>query len=165
MEFRNEPFFTLRPARPDDAATIAALIEELAVYERLAHEAAPDAERLHRHLSSDASPRIEALLAEVNGEPVGFALFFQNYSTFLTRWGIYLEDIYVRPESRGKGIGKALLKRVAQIAVERECGRLEWSVLDWNEPALRFYRSLGATPMDEWTTMRVTGDALRRLGN
>lgn len=165
MESKKETPFTLRPAGPDDAGTIATLIGELAVYERLAHEAAPDVDRLKRYLSPDASPRIEAILAEVDGEAVGFALFFQNYSTFLTRWGIYLEDIYVRPESRGKGIGKALLKRVAQIAVERECGRLEWSVLDWNESAIQFYRSLGAKPMDEWTTMRVTGEALQRLGS
>ena len=106
----------------------------------------------------------EALLAWVDAEAVGFALFFHNYSTFLARPGIYLEDLFVLPEQRGRGIGRTLLTRLAQIAVERGCGRLEWSVLDWNEPAIRFYKSLGAEPMDEWTIFRVTGERLRRLG-
>jgi diamine N-acetyltransferase len=157
--------FTLRPALPGDAETIAGLIRELAAYERLAHEAAPDVEALRRHLAPDARPRCEAVLAEddASGEVLGFALFFYNYSTFLTRWGVYLEDLYVRPACRGLGVGFALLKRVAAVAVAHGAERLEWSVLDWNEPALAFYRRLGARPMDDWTTMRLSGETLRRL--
>lgn len=156
----------IRPAQPEDAETLVALIRELADYERLTHEARPDAAALHDHLRPEAQPRCEALLAEDagTGEAVGFALYFANYSTFLTRWGIYLEDLYVKPSRRGLGIGFALLQRVAEIAVARGCRRLEWSVLDWNELALRFYRQLGAEPMDEWTTMRLSGPALEALG-
>ena len=158
--------FRIREATPDDAETLVALILELADYEKLRHEARPDPEALRAHLHPDASPRCEALLAEdpATGEALGFALFFANYSTFLTRWGIHLEDIYVRPAYRGRGIGFALLKRVAEIAVARGAKRLEWQVLDWNEPALRFYRKLGARPMREWITMRLSGEALERLG-
>jgi GNAT superfamily N-acetyltransferase len=157
--------FTIRPAVPSDAGVLASLILELAAYEKLTHEAIPDPAVLGLHLAQDASPRIEALIAEDNeANPIAFALFFPNYSTFLTRWGIYLEDLYVRPAYRGQGIGFALLKRVAEIAVERECGRMEWAVLDWNEPAIQFYRRLGAKPMDDWTTMRLTGEALADLG-
>ena len=163
---------TIRPATPDDAETIAGLIRELAEYEKLAHEAQPDVEALRDHLSAShlgagTTPRCEALLAEerTSGRAVGFALFFPNYSTFLTRWGIYLEDLYVRPEARGQGVGFALLQEVARIACERGCGRLEWSVLDWNELALQFYKKLGAQPMSEWTTMRLAGEALHALGS
>ena len=156
--------YHLRAAGPEDAERLAALILELADYERLRHEARPDAHALAAHLAPDARPRCEALLAEVDGEAVGFALYFPNYSTFLTRWGIYLEDLYVRPDWRGRGIGFALLRRVAQATVERGGRRLDWSVLDWNAPALDFYRRLGARPLDDWTTMRLAGDALRRLG-
>jgi len=155
---------TIRPAGPADAETLVSLILELAEYERLTHEAVPDAEALRKHLAPEAQPRCEALIAEQDGQPIGFALYFHNYSTFLTRWGIYLEDIYVKPAYRGKGTGFALLKRVAEIAVERGCRRLDWAVLDWNEPAIAFYRKLGARPMDDWTTMRLTGEALEKLG-
>ena len=158
--------FHLRPATPDDAETLTTLIRELADYERLTHEVATDPEALRAHLAPDAAPRCEALLAEdeATGEAVGFALYFQNYSTFLSRWGVYLEDLYVRPSRRGSGIGFALLKRVAEIAAERGCARMEWSVLNWNEPALEFYHRLGARPMEEWTTMRLSDEALQRLG-
>lgn len=156
---------TIRPAHADDADTLVTLILGLAEYERLSHEARPDAAALRAHLSEPNGPRCEALLAEdENGRAVGFALYFSNYSTFLTRWGIYLEDIFVLPEYRGQGVGFALLKRVAEVAVARGCQRLEWNVLNWNEPAIGFYRKLGARPMDEWTTMRLSGDALRALG-
>ncbi len=155
----------IRPAVPADAEAMAALILELAAYERLTHEAAPDADMLRIHLSATGYPRCEALIAETGDKrAVGFALFFYNYSTFLTRWGIYLEDLYVQPAFRGQGAGYALFKRVAETAVERKCGRLEWSVLDWNEPAISFYRKLGARPMDEWTVMRLAGDDLLRVG-
>ena len=151
------------PATVDDVPAILRLIQGLADYEKLSHEVVANEEALRRTLFSDR-PAAETLLAFVGDEAVGFALFFHNYSTFLARPGIYLEDLFVVPEHRGHGIGRALLTRLAQIAVERECGRLEWSVLDWNEPAIRFYKSLGAEPMDEWTIFRVTGERLRRLG-
>lgn len=152
----------LRPATPHDIGTIAALIRELAEYENLSHEVVFREDELRAHLFGER-PYAEVLLAEDDGEPVGFALFFHNFSTFLGKPGIYLEDIYVRPERRGNGHGKALLAEVARIAVERGCGRVEWSVLDWNEPSIAFYRSLGAVAMDEWTVHRLTGDALSRL--
>jgi GNAT superfamily N-acetyltransferase len=154
---------SIRPALPDDAATIATLIGELAAYEKLAHEAQATAEDIRRSLFGPR-PFAEALIAEADGEPVGFALFFHNFSTFRGRPGIYLEDLFVRPEHRGKGLGKALLAQLARLAVERGCGRLEWAVLDWNEPSIAFYRSLGARAMDEWTVYRLDGEALERLG-
>ncbi len=154
----------LRAATSDDIGTIAALIRELAAYERLSHEVVFREDELRAHLFG-ARPYAEVILAEDGGEAVGFALFFHNFSTFLGKPGIYLEDIYVRPEHRGNGHGKALLAEVARIAVERGCGRVEWSVLDWNEPSLAFYRSLGAVAMDEWTVHRLTGDALRALAS
>jgi len=152
----------IRDATPGDTHTIAALIRGLAEYERLAHEVVLDEDDLREQLFG-ARRYAEVILAEDDGEVAGFALFFHNYSTFLAKPGIYLEDLFVLPEHRGGGHGRALLARLAQIAVERGCGRLEWSVLDWNEPSIAFYRSLGATPMDEWTTYRLTGDALRAL--
>lgn len=159
------PAFRIRTADPGDASKIAMLIRELADYERLTDEAAPDVSRLARHLAEASSPRCEAVLAEreTDGEPLGFALFFQHYSTFLTRWGIYLEDLFVRPDWRGKGIGFELLRAVARIAAERGCERMEWAVLDWNTSAIDFYHRLGAKPMGDWTTMRLNGDAIRRL--
>ncbi|HMB92071.1 MAG TPA: GNAT family N-acetyltransferase [Rhodothermales bacterium] len=158
--------FSLRRATPEDADVLCDLILGLADYEKLLHEAKPDLAALRQHLAEDANPRCEALLAndEFTGDAVGFALFFPNYSTFLTRWGIYLEDLYVKPTFRGHGIGFALLQRVAQIAVARGAERLDWSVLDWNTPAIDFYHQLGAKAMDDWTGMRLTGDALQRLG-
>jgi GNAT superfamily N-acetyltransferase len=153
---------TLRSATIDDAPTIAGLIRELAVYEKLEDQARATADDLARHLFGDR-PAAEVILAEVAGEAVGFALFFSNFSTFRGQPGIYLEDIFVRLEFRGQGIGKALLAKVARIAVDRGCGRLEWSVLDWNQPSIDFYRSQGAVPMDEWTVFRVADEALLLL--
>ena len=150
---------TLRFAAEDDAATIFGLIEELADYERLAHEVVTDVDQLGESLFGGQRVA-EVVLAEDEGEPVGFALFFSNFSTFLGRPGIYLEDLFVRPAVRGRGIGKALLGFLAGLTVERGCGRLEWSVLDWNEPAIGFYERLGAKAMDGWTVFRMTGQAL-----
>ncbi|WP_371234124.1 N-acetyltransferase family protein [Pseudomonas sp. QE6] len=158
------PRVTLRPAVPADIPLIIELITELADYERLVHEVKADAQRMHDHLFGPR-PYAEVLIGEVDGLPQGFALFFHNYSTWLSQPGIYLEDLFVRPAARGAGLGKALLTELARLAVERGCGRLEWSVLDWNEPAIGFYRSLGARPQDEWTVYRLTGDALRELAH
>ena len=152
----------IRPATPDDAPLIVELIRGLAEYERLAHECVATEERIRASLFGPR-PEAEVVIAEADGRAAGFALFFHNYSTFLARRGLYLEDLFVYPEFRGRGVGRALLRHLARLAVERECGRLEWWVLDWIEPALRFYRSLGARPMDDWTVYRLTGDALRRL--
>ena len=154
----------IRPATAHDVPTILSLIKELAEYEHLSHEVIATQESLTDALFGPRRAG-EALIAEMAGEPAGYALFFHSISTFLGRAGIYLEDLYVRPNLRGQGIGRALLKRVAQIAVDRRCGRLEWSVLNWNEPAIRFYRSLGAAPLEEWTMYRLTGDALRRVAD
>lgn len=158
--------YPIRSATPDDAYTLVRLINELAAYEKLAHASQPDGDLLRAHLAADAHPRVEALLAEdaESGRAIGFALVFPAYSTFLTNWGLYLEDLYVEPEVRGQGVGFALLQRVAQLAVERGAQRLDWAVLDWNEPALAFYHRIGAEPLDDWTTMRLTGDALTQLG-
>ena len=156
------PACTIRFARPEDVSTIFGLVKGLAEYERLAHEVTGTEELLREHLFG-ARRYVEVILAVVEGGTVGFALFFHNYSTFLARPGIYLEDLFVLPEERGRGYGKALLSCLARIAVERGCGRLEWSVLDWNEPSINFYRALGAVPKDEWTINRVTGDALTAL--
>jgi GNAT superfamily N-acetyltransferase len=152
----------IRAATPDDVPLILRFIRELAAYERLAHEVVATEEGLRDTLFGPR-PYAEVVIAEVAGEAAGFALFFHNYSTFLGRPGIYLEDLYVRPEMRGGGTGRTLLAHLARLAVERGCGRLEWWVLDWNEPAIRFYRQLGAQPMDDWTVFRVAGDALTRL--
>jgi GNAT superfamily N-acetyltransferase len=153
---------TLRPATAADTALILDLIRGLAEYERLPNEVIATEELLRGSLFGPV-PAAEVVIAEVEGEAAGFALFCHNYSTFLGRRGLWLEDLFVRPAFRGQGIGRALLGHLAEVAVARGCGRLEWSVLDWNESAIGFYRSLGAVPMDEWTTFRVTGDALRRL--
>ncbi|OWK39728.1 GNAT family N-acetyltransferase [Fimbriiglobus ruber] len=153
----------IRPATPEDVPAISRLIRALAEYEKLTHEVVLDESLLRDHLFG-SRPYAEALIAEEeDGTPVGFALFFHNYSTFLTRPGLYLEDVFVLPDYRGRGHGKALLAAVARIAVERKCGRLEWAVLDWNEPAIRFYKSFGGKPMDEWTVYRLTGHALELL--
>lgn len=154
--------FAIRPAGPPDVPVILSLIRDLAEYERLSHEVEATEDGLRRNLFG-ARPYAEALLGELRGEPVAFAVYFHNFSTFLGKPGLYLEDLYVKPAARGLGIGRAILRRLAKIAVERDCGRLEWSVLDWNEPALAFYKLLGATPMNDWTIHRVTGGALRSL--
>lgn len=156
------PTVSMRPATPADVHDIVALIRELAEYEELLHEVQADPEALNDHLFGP-HPVAEVLMGCVDGEVAGFALYFTNYSTFLTRPGIYLEDLFVRPAHRGVGLGKALLKRLAAIAVERGCGRFEWSVLDWNQPSIDFYVAHGARPMDGWTTYRVTGPALEEL--
>jgi len=155
---------TIRPATVDDAALVLSLIQELAHYERLASEVVATEAMLRETLFGER-PAAEVLIAEEGGAAVGFALFFHNYSTFLGRAGIHLEDLYVRQSHRGRGYGRALLRRVAEIAQGRECGRLEWSVLDWNEPAIRFYEKLGAVAMDDWTIYRVTGPTLARLAD
>lgn len=152
----------IRKAGRADVPLILDLIRALAEYEKLSHECQATEAALAEHLFG-ARPYAEALIAEADGQAAGFALYFHNYSTFLARPGIYLEDLFVRPEQRGKGLGKALLVRLAQLAVERGCGRLEWAVLDWNEPAIRFYKSLGARSMNEWIVNRVTGEALTAL--
>lgn len=145
-----------------DVPLILELIRGLADYERLSDQVTATEDKLRDTLFG-TRPAADVLLARVGGECAGFALFFPNYSTFLAKPGVFLEDLYVKPEWRGKGIGKALLLRVARIARERGCGRFEWEVLDWNEPAIGFYRSLGAVPLDEWTKFRITGEALERL--
>ncbi len=152
----------VRPARPDEAPLIADLIRELAVYEKLEHEAVATAQGLASALFGP-EPRVFCDIAEVKGEPVGFALWFYNFSTFVGRHGIYLEDLYVRPQARGAGAGRALLAGLARRCVDEGLGRLEWAVLDWNAPAIGFYQALGALPMDEWTVNRLTGEALADL--
>jgi GNAT superfamily N-acetyltransferase len=152
----------IRSARPDDVAAIYQLIRELAEYERAAHEVTGTQEDLRRALFGDR-PAVFAHVAEHDGRVAGFALWFVNYSTWLGRHGIYLEDLYVTPELRGRGLGRLLLAELAAICVQRGYGRLEWWVLDWNEPARGFYASLGAVPMDEWTVHRLTGPALHEL--
>jgi GNAT superfamily N-acetyltransferase len=152
----------IEPARPADTELIVSLVRELADYERLLDAVRIAPEDLQRDLFG---PRAfaEAVIARVGDEPVGFALWFHNYSTFEGRAGLYLEDLFVRPAWRGHGHGEALLRHLARIAVERGCARFEWSVLDWNEPAIAFYRKLGAVALDDWTVQRVTGDALQAL--
>ena len=152
----------IRPATPADVPIIAKLIRDLAEYEKLAHAVVLKESDLQKHLFG--SPKYaEVLLAEDAGAVVGFALFFHNYSTFRAKPGIYLEDLFVIPEARGKGYGKALLRALAKLAVERDCSRVEWSVLNWNAPSIEFYKALGATPMDEWTVYRLTDEALKKL--
>ncbi|PIG93581.1 GNAT family N-acetyltransferase [Gloeocapsopsis sp. IPPAS B-1203] len=155
---------TLRPATPDDVPELFYLIQALAEYEKLSHAVTGSAEALQEHLFSD-QPYVEAIIAEIREQAVGFALFFHNYSTFLTQPGIYLEDLFIMPEYRRQGIGKALIKYLAQIAVKRGCGRLEWSVLDWNEPAIAFYRRMGASILPDWRICRVTGEAIASIAN
>ena len=154
--------FTLRAATPADTPVILACIRGLAEYERLADEAVGTEAQIRETLFG-TKPAAEVILAFDGDEPAGFALFFHNYSTFLTRPGLYLEDLFVYPRFRGRGLGKLLLARLAHIAVERKCGRFEWAVLDWNEDAIRFYESMGATQMREWRIYRLTGAALERL--
>jgi GNAT superfamily N-acetyltransferase len=155
---------TIREATPEDIDLIHGFILALADYERLSHEVRTDKAVLAKHLFGPR-PMAEVLIAQLDGAPVGFALFFHNFSTFEGRPGVYLEDLFVAPEARGQGVGKTLLARLAQLAVERDCARLEWWVLDWNTPAIEFYKSLGARPMDEWTVNRVDGEALLALAD
>jgi GNAT superfamily N-acetyltransferase len=155
---------SIRPATSDDVPVILELITDLARYEKLEHEVVADEAALRETLFGER-PRAEVILASVGDETVGFALFFHNYSTFLARPGLYIEDVYVKPGHRGRGHGRALLAHVARAAVSRGCGRLEWAVLDWNAPAIGFYESLGAVPMDRWTVYRLAGEALHRLGD
>jgi len=156
------PGCSIRAARPDDAEILMNLVRELAVYEKLEQHARATPEDFRRHLFG---PRLaaHAILAEVGGQPVGFALWFATFSTFRGQAGLYLEDIFVKPGYRGRGIGKGLLAAVARLAVEEGCGRLEWSVLDWNAAAIGFYRALRARPMDDWRVYRIDDEALRRL--
>jgi GNAT superfamily N-acetyltransferase len=156
--------FTIRNATPDDVALILRFIIDLARYEKMEDRVVANEARIRETLFGE-KPGAEVLIGEEDGRAVGFALFFHNYSTFLARPGIYLEDLFVEPESRGRGYGKALLAKLAHIAMERECGRVEWAVLDWNTPAIEFYKSLGANAVDEWTIFRLTGPALVSLAS
>lgn len=151
----------IRAATPGDVATILGFVRDLAAFEREPDAVDATAQMLHDALFG-AHPAAEAVIAE-DGEPLGFALFFHNFSTWTGRRGLYLEDLYVTPDARGRGVGGALLRHLAGIALDRGCARFEWSVLDWNEPAIRFYRGVGAVGLEEWTVQRVTGDALSRL--
>ena len=152
----------IAPATPDDVPVILMFIRELAEYEKLSHEVVASDADMRAALFGER-PVIEAVIARVNDEPVGYALFFPSFSTFLGKPGLYLEDLYVRPTARGLGVGRKLLEHLARIAVERGWGRFEWSVLDWNEPSIAFYKRMGAQPMEEWTVFRLAGESLRRL--
>jgi GNAT superfamily N-acetyltransferase len=152
----------IRRATPLDVPIILTFIRELATYEKLAHEVVATDDDMHVALFGER-PVIEAVIATKDDEPVGYALFFPTFSTFLGKPGLYLEDLYVRPAARGLGIGRKLLEHLARITVQRGWGRFEWSVLDWNEPSIAFYKKMGATPMDEWTIFRVAGEALEKL--
>ena len=153
---------TIEPARESDVSQILSFIRELAEYEKLAHEVEATEDGLRRTLFGERA-YAETVVARYGGEPAGFALFFHNYSTFLGKPGIYLEDLFVRPDFRGKGIGKALLVHLARLAKQRNCGRVEWWVLDWNEPAIEFYKDLNAVPMDEWTVFRLDAEGIGAL--
>ncbi|HLO99234.1 MAG TPA: GNAT family N-acetyltransferase [Fimbriimonas sp.] len=155
---------SIRPATADDCQLVVRFIQELAVYERMRDECVITEEQVQEALFSP-KPTAEVVIAEVDGTPAGFALFFTNFSTFVGKPGLYLEDLYVSEEYRRLGIGKALLTHLAKIAVDRDYGRFEWSVLDWNEPAIKFYRSIGAVGMEEWTVQRLAGEALHNLAN
>jgi GNAT superfamily N-acetyltransferase len=154
----------LRDARPDDLPTVDRLIRALAKYERLEHEAQATHEQLRRALFGP-QPKVFALLGEWDRKPAGLCIWFYNFSTFLGRHGIYIEDIFVEPEFRGRGIGRAIFRHLAQRAMTEDCGRIEWQVLNWNEPAINFYRGSGAEPRADWHVQRVTGDALKRLAH
>ncbi len=157
------PKFQLRPAQPQDVSDLLGLINELAEFEHLQHLVQATPQALHQHLFG-AQPVAEAVVAQVQGKTVGFALYFTNFSTFLAKPGLYLEDLYVQPNHRGRGLGRALLKHLAALAVARDYGRFEWSVLDWNAHAIGFYESMGATVMPDWRICRVTGAALLAMG-
>ena len=152
----------IEAATPQDVPVILRFVRELAEYEKLSHEVVASDADMRAALFGER-PVIEAVIARVNDEPVGYALFFPNFSTFLGKPGLYLEDLYVRPSARGLGVGRKLLEHLARIAVERGWGRFEWSVLDWNEPSIAFYKKMGARPMEEWTVFRLTGNSLKAL--
>jgi len=154
----------IRPAVVDDVPIILQFITELAIYEKAEFEVLATEEHFHNTLFSE-QPKAFALIAELDGIPIGYAVYFYSFSTWLGKYGIYLEDLYVRQQRRGLGAGTALLKELAKIAVKNDCGRIEWSVLDWNEPSIKFYESLGAEPKDGWTVYRLTGDALSEFGS
>ena len=158
----SERHITLRPAQRSDVSLIVTFIRELAAYEKLAHEVVAREEDFREALFGER-PVVEAVIANLDDDPVGYALFFPNFSTFLGKPGLYLEDLYVRPEARGFGVGRAMLEHLAHIAVERGWGRFEWAVLDWNEPSIAFYKKMGARAMDEWTIFRMTGEPLEKL--
>ena len=153
--------FTIRAARPDEAGLVLDFIKKIAEYEKCSADVVADEATIHQSLFVEHSA--EVVFAEEDGTPVGFALYFHNFSTFVGRKGMYLEDLYILPEKRGLGYGKALLKYVARLAVERNCGRMEWICLDWNEPALKVYRSIGARPMSEWTVQRLNEATLKQF--
>jgi len=155
--------FKIRKATASDTKLILQFIKGLGEYEKLSHEVVATEEKLHKTLFEQKLA--EVIIAEFDGNPVGFALFFHNYSTFLGQAGIYLEDLYILPEMRGKGFGKLLLKYLAKLAIERDCGRLEWACLDWNEPSICFYKGLGAKALDDWTVYRVTGETLQEMAD
>lgn len=157
-----EKQFNIRFAERKDTPLILKFVKELADYEKMLNEVVATEEIMEEWIFD--KQKAEVIIGEEDGVPVGFALFFHNFSTFLGRAGVYLEDLFVKPEYRGRGYGKALLQRLAQIAVERGCGRLEWWCLDWNQPSIDFYKSLGAVPMEEWTTYRITGETLQEFG-
>lgn len=157
-----DALISIRPATIDDVPLIRQFIAELADYEKLAHAAVATDDDLRAQLFG-AQPAAEVLIGDVDGQPAGFALFFHNFSTFLGRRGLYLEDLFVRPQYRGSGLGKHMMAVLARTAVQRGCGRFEWSVLDWNAPAIGFYRRIGAVGMDEWTVQRLEGESLRAL--
>ena len=155
--------FLVRQARSDDVPDIFVLIRALAEYEKLSHQVTGTVEDLQEHLFGNR-PCVESIVAELNGKIIGFALFFPNYSTFLTKPGIYLEDLFVLPDYRRRGIAKAMLSYLGKLAIDRDAGRLEWSVLDWNQSAIAFYQNMGAEVLPDWRTCRVTGEALSKLG-
>jgi len=164
IEMNRSNQFEIRPAHVDDVPIILELIRDLATYERAPEEVTATQEQLVDVLFGER-PAAGVLIAFEGKSAVGFAVYFYNFSTWLGRPGLYLEDLFVKPENRGKGYGRALLVELAKIARRRDCGRMEWAVLDWNEPAIKFYRALGATPMHEWTVFRLTGDGIARLAN
>ena len=161
MNNKENHTFTIRPAKPEETGLVLEFIQKLAVYEKCADEVVADEATLYHSLFEEKSA--EVVFAEEDGVVIGFALFFHNFSTFVGRKGLYLEDLFIVPERRGLGYGKALLKHLANLAVERNCGRMEWICLDWNKPALTVYRSIGAVPMDEWTVQRLDEEALKRF--
>lgn len=158
------PTLNIRAATPNDTDIIMKFVVDLAIYEKAEHEVVATKDHINKTLFAD-TPQVSALIAELNGKPVGFAVYFFSYSTWLGKHGIYLEDLFVSPESRGSGAGKELLRELSRIAVAQDCGRVEWSVLDWNEPSIKFYEAMGAKPKDGWTVYRLDDQALVDFAN